>query len=67
MFVWVDLDVELGDILELKSKKDIVGENPNLALAYESDNYGNLMLINATAQLALSPPRYTQVVICIKL
>jgi len=49
--------VEAGDIVEIRSKSDIQGddtETQNLRLAYKENNYATIMLINATVQVALT-------------
>ena len=49
--------IDRNDIVEIKSKIDIDlggSETHNLRLAYNSNNYAHIMLINATAQIALT-------------
>lgn len=47
--------VDDGDIVEIKSLGDIPEtETPNLRLAFKANNYAGVMLINATAQVALT-------------
>lgn len=43
-----------SDIIEIQSKSDIPTEAQLLHLAYKSNNYAPIMLINATAQVALT-------------